>query len=218
MSTADARLRPRKHPRQERSRRTREEILAAAARIFGEFGYAAGTTNRIAEDAGISIGTLYQHFPNKDAILVELMRRHVHDGIAAVQERLAEASAGDTGRSVEDRLRPFVLAALDNHAGAGRLHQVLFEESPRPGPLLEELRALEGQAVDAVAALLRGDQRIRVRDERRAAWIVVATIESLVHRFVAGGRPFSEAAFADEVVAMVGGYLTGATDTGAGTP
>ncbi|MGP4022502.1 TetR/AcrR family transcriptional regulator [Actinomadura sp. 3N407] len=81
-------LRPRKTPRQSRSAATDERILDAAARVFVEHGYAAGTTNRIAEAAGLSIGSLYQYFPNKDAILLQLARRHVEQGRRAVTAAL----------------------------------------------------------------------------------------------------------------------------------
>ncbi|MET7800720.1 TetR/AcrR family transcriptional regulator [Streptomyces decoyicus] len=63
-------LHPRKQPKQVRGELTRERILVAAAQVFAEYGYAAETTNRIAERAHVSIGSLYQYYPNKDAILV----------------------------------------------------------------------------------------------------------------------------------------------------
>src|SRR4051794_7785660 len=84
-------LKPRRRPSQERSRETVDAIVEAAARVFEGHGYAAGTTNRIAERAGVSVGSLYQYFPNKDAILVALMRRHLDDGrtiVGALIERL----------------------------------------------------------------------------------------------------------------------------------
>lgn len=66
----------RRRPVQERSRRTVECILDAAVHVFGEKGYAA-TTNHVAERAGLSIGSLYQYFPDKDALLAALHARHL---------------------------------------------------------------------------------------------------------------------------------------------
>ncbi|KAB2352238.1 TetR/AcrR family transcriptional regulator [Actinomadura rudentiformis] len=80
--------RPRKTPRQQRAWRTRARILAAAARVFAEHGYASGTTDRIAAQAGLSIGSLYQYFPNKDAILVTLAQAHLDDTIQAARTHL----------------------------------------------------------------------------------------------------------------------------------
>ena len=80
MPSAQRRLQPRRKPRQVRAELTRERILTAAAHVFAEHGYAAGTTNRIAERARISIGSLYQYFPNKDTILASLLVRHIDRG------------------------------------------------------------------------------------------------------------------------------------------
>ena len=79
MATAKAKaLQPRKQGKQQRAVVTRQRILDAAAHVLATHGYAAGTTNRVAEAAGVSIGSLYQYFPNKDAILVELATAHVN--------------------------------------------------------------------------------------------------------------------------------------------
>jgi AcrR family transcriptional regulator len=65
----------RKRPVQSRSRATVEAVLAAAARILEDQGLSGFNTNAVAERAGVSIGSLYQYFPSKDAILVALMEQ-----------------------------------------------------------------------------------------------------------------------------------------------
>jgi AcrR family transcriptional regulator len=195
---------PRRSPKQVRSRETRERILDAAAHVFAEHGYSAGTTNRIAAAAGLSVGSLYQYFPNKDSILLELTRAHLVSGSEHVFERFA-AGLPD---GLDAKLRVAVDAMLENHASAHRLHQVLFEEAPRPQHLLEEIRVLEQRAIDVVAALLADEAEVRVPDVRLAASMVVTTIESLVHRFIAREPgTLDEPAFADELVAMLSSYL-----------
>jgi len=208
---ADRRFRPSKTPRQARSRRTRDRLLAAAARVFSERGYAGGTTNHIAAEAGVSVGSLYQYFPNKDAILADLMRAHVAEGVALVGERLAAVgspSATSAADGLAGRLRPFVDAAIDNHRGDPGLHRVLFEEAPRPGAVLEELHALEDAAVAAATDLLRADPDVRVPDPALAAWFVVAAIESLTHRYIGSHRGDLDLdAFGDELTRMLAAYL-----------
>src|SRR6056297_1930332 len=81
---------PRKRPRQERSRRLVAKVLDEATRLFSELGYHATTTNHIAEAAGVSVGSLYQYFPNKDALLVVLAERHIAEAAPAFRERLRE--------------------------------------------------------------------------------------------------------------------------------
>ncbi|MGI8329519.1 TetR/AcrR family transcriptional regulator [Actinomadura scrupuli] len=199
------RLRPRKAPRQERAIETRARLLAAAARVFSEHGYSAGTTNRIAEAAGHSIGSLYQYFPNKDAILAELVTAHAEAGIEAMTRRL-DAGLPD---SLEDKIRLFVRVAMDNHRDDPALHRVLFEEAPRPPELLRMLHTAEEQAIETARGLLAADPQVRVTDLAMAARLVVNSIESLVHRFYSYGEPDDAGRFEHELVAMLHHYLTG---------
>mgnify|MGYP003597153915 FL=1 len=67
---------PRKEPKQSRARVTVEAILEATAHILTEGGYDALTTNHVAKRAGVSIGSLYQYYPSKEALVGELMDRH----------------------------------------------------------------------------------------------------------------------------------------------
>jgi AcrR family transcriptional regulator len=215
------RLSPRKVPVQARAVETRDRILDAAARVFSARGYSAGTTNRIAAEAGMSVGSLYQYFPNKDAILVELVRRHVTEGTEAFHRRTAERTAGGAGGLPPDltgRIELFVDVMIANHSGDPALHQVLFEEAPRPAELLDQLHALEQALIDATAGLLEDDPEVTVADHRMAARMVVTTIESLVHRLVAtrdrrgrqqGHHGSDIAAFRNELVTMLVRYLTG---------
>jgi AcrR family transcriptional regulator len=201
--TLEKRLRPRKTPRQARAEATRARILDAARGVFATHGYSAGTTNRIADAAGMSVGSLYQYFPNKDAILVELVRSHVDEGTRHV---LAATNASDTDEDLDTLVRGVVSAMVEVHARDRRLHRVLFEESPRPPPLLAELADLE----DGVVGLLT--DRLTERcpdlvDPALPARIVVVTIESLVHRMVATDRPLDIDRFIDEATRLVAGYL-----------
>jgi AcrR family transcriptional regulator len=177
----DERLAPRKAARQARSLATVDAILEAAAEVFERRGYAAATTNRIAERAGVAIGSLYQYFPNKDAILVALTRQHLADGMAVLTphlERLNEGALWD------DVLPDVVDAMVSMHAVAPMLHRSLFEETRLPRSLREELETLEDALVDLTAQALAADPRSGPGDQRLAASIVVNAIEGLTHRLV----------------------------------
>lgn len=88
MSEAKKPVTPRKQPRQARSKQTVEWVLEAAARVFKAEGFSA-TTNRIAELAGVSVGTLYEYFPNKEALLAALAERHVAEAERGIEAALA---------------------------------------------------------------------------------------------------------------------------------
>jgi AcrR family transcriptional regulator len=207
MTPSDRRLSPRKEPKQSRAHITRHRILGAAAHVFAVHGYSAGTTNRIAEEAGMSIGSLYQYFPNKDAILVELVKEHVDSGIATIERLL---SSGPLPDALDDLLRLFVRATIENHLDDPVLHRVLFEEAPRPAELLEMLHLAEERLVGAAQELIATHAEVTVQDTRTAAQLVVSAIESLVHRYFASGQRVDIGRFEDELVAMLFRYLTGA--------
>ena len=79
---------PRKLPKQSRSRVTVEAILAATTHILVEEGYDKANTNRIAERAGVSIGSLYQYFPNKKSLITALMDQHAQEMAELVGAKL----------------------------------------------------------------------------------------------------------------------------------
>lgn len=207
MPTRKPCLDPRKPPVQRRSRATVEEIISAAAQIFERYGYAAGTTNRIAERAGVSIGTLYQYFPNKEAIAVALLERH----IASTNHRLDEwvdhmaAQRHDLRAAFHD----YVTDMLEMHSGQPRLQHILLEEIPLPDRVHQSLLEAERRAAHTVAGFLRLYPDIRRTYPEQAAFVVVQTVESLTHRFAAhpNERAISRSDFVSEVVAMIVAYL-----------
>ncbi len=181
MTSAGA-LQPRRTPVQRRSTATVEAIVEAAAQVFERHGYAAGTTNRIADRAGVSVGTLYQYFPNKDAILVALIERHLDEGVAVVAPLLAELLQRPPPVRVGiDRL---LAALLDLHRHQPGLHRVLFEEAPRPPALRRRLVAVADGAIEAVASYLASRPEVTAGDLHVAAALVVEVIEATTHGLV----------------------------------
>jgi AcrR family transcriptional regulator len=122
----DQRTRPRKQPRQARAQHTVEAIIEAAARILEEQGHGGFTTNAVAELAGVSIGTLYQYFPDKDALLGALIARET----ARLVEEADAASVIAPGQQALDAL---VRAAVRHQVRRPRLARLLdFEEARLP--------------------------------------------------------------------------------------
>jgi AcrR family transcriptional regulator len=195
-------------PRQKRSRATVEDLLAAAVQVFEEHGYAAGTTNRIAERAGVSVGTLYQYFPNKEAVAVALLERHLDDTMRQLREWVARVVAGPP--RLHETLRSYVAGMVESHAGRPRLQHILLEETPRPPRVHDAMQRAEREAARTVAGLLRLHPEVRRTDLDRAALLVVQAVESLTHRFAAHpGEGLSRRAFAAELAAMLEAYLGG---------
>ena len=215
-SPAGTALKPRKQPRQARSRQTVGAILAAAAQVFERRGYAAGTTDAIAERAGVSIGSVYQYFPNKDAILVALVERHLEEGFAMVSRLLREVREEPV--EIAALLRRFVDAMIALHEREPRLHRVLFEEIPLPASVRHELERREEAIAEEVAAVIVEGLRLALRNPPLTAYMLVHSVEGLVHDFVLHPpRDLEAGAFAEELVCMLRGYLEAAAEPQGGT-
>jgi AcrR family transcriptional regulator len=204
MPSADRRLDPRRKPRQVRAELTRERILNAAAHVFAEHGYAAGTTNRIAEHARISIGSLYQYFPNKDAILAELLVRHIDRGTWTQADQL-DLSPG----TLEATVRALVRDAIDNHRDDPQLLRIMIEEAPLSQELLDTIDRHGKLRVGQVRDLLARHPDVHVRNLDTAAELIVFTVEINTHKLMADPRDLPVETFESELVDMVTRYLRG---------
>ena len=86
MSTAAASLKPRKSPVQARSAVTVEALHIATIQVLTQEGLSRCTTTRVAERAGMSVGSLYQYYPNRDALLAAVLKKHL-DSVAGAVDR-----------------------------------------------------------------------------------------------------------------------------------
>lgn len=207
MTARKRRLEPRKPPVQQRSKATVEVVLAAAIQVFEAHGYAAGTTNRIAERAGVSVGTLYQYYPSKEAIAVALLERHIADTSRYIKEWVEHMVAEQHG--LHDALQDYVQGMLETHSDGPRLLHILLEETPLPERVHEALLAAEREAARTVASLLRRYPEVKHGNLEQAAFMLVQTVESLTHRFAAhpGQSTISRSGLVVELVAMLQSYL-----------
>lgn len=199
-------LSPRKRPRQQRSQDTVDAILEAGARVFAERGFAGGTTNHIAVTAGVSVGSLYEYFPNKGAILVAIAQRQLDRMIAEVQRAIAE---GEPREPLRELLSRFVETMLAVHESDPELHRVLFGEAPHPSELHACVLQMEETLAHTIEARLSACPEVATRDRDTAAHLVVQTVEALTHRYVHHGiHELGREAFVAEVVVLLRAYLT----------
>ena len=171
---------PRKSASQERSRLTVDALLEATARILMKEGYDRASTNRIAELAGVSIGSLYQYFPSKEALVAAVIDRHTQEISGVTRKALLKAAA----LPLEAAAREFVSVAIDAHRVNPKLHGVLAEQIPRVG----RLENIEANIRDGYA-LVRGyleahRDEIDVADLDLAAFVLVTVVEALTHAAV----------------------------------
>src|SRR6266581_2212100 len=160
-------------PRQARASTTVEAILEAAAHILIREGYGALSTNGIAATAGVSIGSLYQYFPGKEAVVAALIRRQIDEELNVVAHTLIEVADAPLPRAIEEVIRTFLLAGRINP----RLRRVFLEQIPRVGEfqrLRDTRRAVEDLVRDYLA---RRSTEIRPRDHALAAFLLVNAVD-----------------------------------------
>ena len=195
----------RKAPRQERSRQTVEAILGATSRVLVREGFAALTTTRVAEVAGVSIGSLYQYFPTKEALVGALVDEH----IAKILALLAEATSRAANESFEDAIGTFVRTVLRIHAVDPDLHAELTQNFAHVEGF-EKVRDLNARSIEIVRAYLAGQTRpLRPKNRELAAFIVVHAVQAVVSAAVrerAVARDDDELAL--ELTALVLRFLT----------
>lgn len=190
-------LKARKVPGQARSRQTVTVILEASACILETDGLRGFNTNAIAERAGVSIGSLYQYFPNKDAILLALIdcfEASLHDAV------LNTMQVG-RGKELKLRLRSLVRALVMAHYDRPRLNRVLEAEEERLGS------GADSAAFHAsVRQLLRDHQNeVAVPVSGETERIVVAILRALVDFGLASGT--SPRSTEQRAMRAVCGYL-----------
>jgi AcrR family transcriptional regulator len=126
-------LKARKVPGQARSKETVSVILEASARVLESEGLREFNTNAIAAKAGVSIGSLYQYFPNKDTIVRALICSFEEE----LQDALQEAAQAGRGQQLKPRLKLLVRALVIVHYRRPRLNRVLEAEEERLGSGVE---------------------------------------------------------------------------------
>jgi AcrR family transcriptional regulator len=181
-------------------------ILTAARELFGKCGYARVTTNHIAARAGVSIGSLYQYFPNKEAILLRLVEDHLHEVENQIEMALTEFA--DPAVRFTTALENLFSRSLAFHEEDPDFHRMLGTEFDLP-PALQGAHHRRGQYAERVALILRERPDVDCRDYNITAHIISQTLEAL-SRWLVHNAPadLDRERFIREAVTMVAGYVT----------
>lgn len=190
----------RRQPRQTRARATFDAILDAAAQLFAEHGYAATTTNRVAERAGVSIGSLYQYVSDKDALLLALAERHLREAADALSDTFSGLHRDRP--DVAETVRRLVTSLADLHRHDPAMHRLLFDQTPRTPALAGRLRQAQRDLGRAVAAELIRLGVAGPHPQARAL-LLVQGLEAQVHGAVLEPPPdTSSAELIDELIGL----------------
>jgi len=199
----DAPISARKQPRQARSTELVATILEAAVQVLVQEGAPRFTTARVAEKAGVSVGSLYQYFPNKAAILFRLQADEWRETSEMLCRILEESE-----RPPLERLRRLVHAFVRSECEEAAIRGALDDAAPlyRDAPEAREARASGDRAIEAFMrdALPAAPEAVR----SMAGELVMTTLSEVGKRFSETSRdPAGIAAYADAVADMFCAYL-----------
>lgn len=194
---------PRRVPKQSRSRDKVERILAAAREVLVAEGAGGFNTNRVAREAGVGVGSVYEYFPNKQAIIDRLIEDLAESESTAVLALIAELEGQPLG-DVIDRVVDATIGLYDRNRG---FYQLLWSMTPaartvgdRPGEraIVAELeRRLEPLATE-----------LALDDVPLAAFTCFHLVESLAARMAEQGRAWPAERRAAEIARAVKRYLS----------
>ena len=196
----------RKTPSQTRALRTVDTLFEAATRILASEGEAGFTTNRIAERAGFSIGTLYQYFPSKEAIVVALVRRHRDRVLRELDVMLDRCVAGDYG--VEVALRMYLRHIVDAFGRGQKAQRLLARLGWQLDAPAAIVAAMDDGAERIRSALARlADPELPVPDEPTLYMLTRAVIGAVRSAAVEESTMLDDPRFEEALFRMVWGLV-----------
>ena len=195
-------------PQQARSRRTRGRILDAAGSCFERLGYDETTTAEIAREAGIAVGSVYDYFRDKRAILLELL----HNTVEQVADLVVQGLAPETWANTDPRESVRKLLELVFHSRTVRpgLQRILWERFFKDPEVRAAVEAIEERVRGAIVALLealRAEGRTRIEDPATAAFVVHLSVEWTATRVVLGGSEVEVDDAVDAAADMISRYI-----------
>jgi AcrR family transcriptional regulator len=184
-------------------------LVEATARILVKEGFDHASTNHVAEVAGVSIGSLYQYFPSKEALVATVIERHNREIMQTVRGELTEAAT----LPLEEGVRKLIAVAVKAHRVDPKLHRVLAEQIPRVGKL-EKVETFNRENYTLFRHYLESRRdEIRDLDLDLASFVCVTSIEALTHNAVLHpSKMLSDEAMealVDECARLIVGYLRG---------
>lgn len=196
---ANERASARREPKQQRSRQTVEAVLEAVQRVAKRHGADAITTNRVAEVAGVSIGSLYQYFPDKQAIFIALHDRHVDEVRQVIERTMTDCSSA----SLEDFTGELVERLANVHSDDADLHEVVSAAVPGSAHGFKSaLRATFGRVISPTQ-----QDRYTADEAERMLFVLPQMVEALVHGVAHQKQALSRERAKDEAIRTVAVYL-----------
>jgi AcrR family transcriptional regulator len=198
-------FRPRKQPVQTRSGVTFDAILEATIQVLLEVGYPKLTTTRVAQRAGVSVGTLYQYFPNRQVLIAATIERHLETLAVMVEEDCARLAGFPLHTMVAGLVDVLIRTKLERADLSRALQSPLADIGGAP-----LVRRAADRVVEIVGQLLESCADIHFENTSRVAFFVVTSVRAVLQAaLVDPAREHHLEGVRGDLAAMVEGYLRG---------
>ena len=195
---------PRKAPKQERSQHVVGSIVAATIRIMDKLDFEKITTTKIAEIAGVSVGSLYQYFPTKESIYAEVMQAVADRNVKRITKKLGDAGA----LPVEEAIRIVIEHMVDLLVQDQRLLRAFFQKAAQIRGYETEvkLRAVLAGELEKILTARRDD--LNLPDPRVQSYILVNALSGVLELYALETPDWiNKPRLVDELTELVLGYI-----------
>lgn len=206
-STSKVALEPRKRPVQSRSAVTVDALLEATVQVLLDVGKERLTTTRVAYRAGVSVGTLYQYFPNKNALLQATLQRHLDGVMKAVEEVCRQQREKPLSQMATALVHAFLEAKMKNVKTSAALY---FVSSDLDGVKISRRNAVRMN--QAIAGMLETAPERFTTDIQLVAFMVQGAMVGVSRRLLESDAPEKRLeALRNELTVLVCTYLEAST-------
>ncbi len=193
-----------KRPKQDRSKSTVDAILEAVTHIIDKDGPSGLNTNKIAEKAGVSVGSLYQYFKNKESIIEAIILRMTEKNLRGFEDQVSQRSGEVNIRTI---IQIVVQSQFDNIQSMGKLSSVLFEYAPQVLPSSHFKKADERIIKFLMDKTTEFKIDLRPRNTENAFFICAQAVRGVMFMTVLSRPPEERQVLMDELVDMLTIYL-----------
>jgi AcrR family transcriptional regulator len=195
-----------REPVQKRGKEKKARIITAARKLMNSLDYEAVTTNRIAGEAGVSVGTFYAYFKDKRDVFLEVISQYSEDIFGEMIANIQEMKQRPV--SLEEVVRRLILVAKKRHDHEKGLHKQMLVQSIRD-PEIQKLALMdEGRADSLIREIFdQYTDQIDVKNVDAAIFLVSTCVEEIIHHLILYGTEIPEERVFEELSRMVYRYL-----------
>jgi AcrR family transcriptional regulator len=195
-----------REPVQQRGKEKKARIITAARKLMNTSDYEAVTTNRIAGEAGVSVGTFYAYFKDKRDVFLEVISQYSEDVFGEMIDNIQEMKQRPV--SLEEVVRRLILVAKKRHDHEKGLHKQMLVQSIRD-PEIQKLALMEEGRADSLIREIfdQYTDQIDVKNVDAAIFLVSTCVEEIIHHLILYGSDIPEERVFEELGRMVYRYL-----------